>query len=598
MTNSSGLLQNKSRRDLLASGAAILGTAVLPASAPSTQAAEASSAPKIPPQTLPPGYNILFVLVDQEHFFPKWPFPVPAREAIKKKATTFLNHQAAACVCSSARSVIYTGQHIQETGVFDNLNYLWQPDMSTKVKTVGTRLTELGYHAAYQGKWHISYNLNQEPDAVKAPMEKYQKIIESYGFQDYFGVGDITDGAQGGYTFDQSTASTVDRWFRTTAQDLKTKGQPWYLAVNFVNPHDAMWINSDLPGQVVQGKKHAVPIMPAPNSELYKASWTNHPLPATRHQAFDAPGRPRAHAIYQTIQDVMLGPWPDEDRRWRLLLDYYFNCIRDCDRQLELIMHSLKDSGLEDNTIVIFTSDHGELGGAHQMRGKGTNAYKEQNHLPLMIVHPAYPGGKECKSITSQLDLTPTILGLTGKDPQSLLKASADLKGKDFSSLLKSPETANTEAIRPASLFNFDMLSYQSPVWAEVTFDYMFAGSVSNKDKVQYLLKNQPNFHTRVAIRSYYDGRYRFTRYFSPLAFNTPQTLEDLLGKNDLEVYDLHSDPDELNNLSLDLKKNGDLILALNQKANALIALEVGADDGKFLPIREGKWYFAPSTER
>ncbi len=598
MTNSSGLLQNKSRRDLLASGAAILGTAVLPASAPSTQAAEASSAPKIPPQTVPAGYNILFVLVDQEHFFPKWPFPVPAREAIKKKATTFLNHQAAACVCSSARSVIYTGQHIQETGVFDNLNYLWQPDMSTKVKTVGTRLTELGYHAAYQGKWHISYNLNQEPDAVKAPMEKYQKIIASYGFQDYFGVGDITDGAQGGYTFDQSTASTVDRWFRTTAQDLKTKGQPWYLAVNFVNPHDAMWINSDLPGQVVQGKKHAVPIMPAPNSELYKASWTNHPLPATRHQAFDAPGRPRAHAIYQTIQDVMLGPWPDEDRRWRLLLDYYFNCIRDCDRQLELIVHSLKDSGLEDNTIVIFTSDHGELGGAHQMRGKGTNAYKEQNHLPLMIVHPAYPGGKECKAITSQLDLTPTILGLTGKDPQSLLKASADLKGKDFSSLLKSPETANTEAIRPASLFNFDMLSYQSPVWAEVTFDYMFAGSVSNKDKVQYLLKNQPNFHTRVAIRSYYDGRYRFTRYFSPLAFNTPQTIEDLLGKNDLEVYDLHSDPDELNNLSRDLKKNGDLILALNQKANALIALEVGADDGKFLPIREGKWYFAPSTER
>ena len=71
-----------------------------------------------------------------------------------------------------------------------------------------------------------------------------------------------------------------------------------------------------------------------------------------------------------------------------------------------------------------------------------------------------------------------------------------------------------------------------------------------------------------------------------------------MLGKNDLEVYDLHNDPDELNNLSLDLKKNGDLILALNQKANALIALEVGADDGKFLPIREGKWYFAPSTER
>lgn len=592
------ILKNKTRRELLTSGAALIGSSVLPGSLSMVQAQEAPKMPKVAPYTPPAGYNILFVLVDQEHFFPKWPFPVPAREAIKKKAITFLNHQGAACVCSSARSVIYTGQHIQETGVFDNLNYLWQPDMSTKVKTVGTRLGELGYHAAYQGKWHMSYNMDQEPDPVKAPMEQYQKIIESYGFKDYFGVGDITDGAQGGYTYDQSTASTVDRWFRTTAQDLKTKNQPWYLAVNFVNPHDAMWINSDLPGQVVQGKKHAVPIMTAPNSEIYKASWTAQPLPATRHQAFNAPGRPIAHAIYQTIQDVMLGEWPDEDRRWRLLQDYYFNCIRDCDRQVELIMKSLKDSGLEDNTIVIFTSDHGELGGAHQMRGKGTNAYREQNHLPLMIVHPAYPGGKECKAITSQLDLTTTIIGLTGKDQAARAKVTADLKGKDFSSLLSNPENADVHAIRNASLFNFDMLSYQSPVWAEVTFGYMFAGNFSDKDKIQYLLKNEPNFHKRVAIRSIYDGRYRFTRYFSPLDFNTPITIEELFAKNDIEVYDLKSDPNELNNLALDLKKNGDLILALNQKANQIIAQEVGLDDGKFLPIRDGRWYFPTSSER
>jgi arylsulfatase A-like enzyme len=89
-------------------------------------------------------------------------------------------------VCSSARSVIYTGKHIQKTGVFDNLNYLWQPDMSTDIKTVGSRLTELGYYAAYQGKWHMSFNLDQEADPVKAPMESYQKIIQNYGFQDYF----------------------------------------------------------------------------------------------------------------------------------------------------------------------------------------------------------------------------------------------------------------------------------------------------------------------------------------------------------------------------------------------------------------------------
>jgi arylsulfatase A-like enzyme len=75
-----------------------------------------SSSNKLPQVDAPAGYNILFVLVDQEHFFNKWPVPVPAREAIKKKAITFLNHQNASVQCSSARSVIYTGQHIQHSG--------------------------------------------------------------------------------------------------------------------------------------------------------------------------------------------------------------------------------------------------------------------------------------------------------------------------------------------------------------------------------------------------------------------------------------------------------------------------------------------------
>jgi len=90
------------------------------------------SLPATAPATPPPGYNILFVLVDQEHHFDKWPFPVPGREYLKKFGTTFANHQGATQVCSSARSVIYTGQHIQHTGVFDNMEAPWQRDMSTR----------------------------------------------------------------------------------------------------------------------------------------------------------------------------------------------------------------------------------------------------------------------------------------------------------------------------------------------------------------------------------------------------------------------------------------------------------------------------------
>lgn len=585
-----------SRRDLFTSGAALLGMSLLPTAAQAEEAAAPSpiKAPDAPPK----GYNILFILVDQEHFFESWPFPVPGREWIKKRAITFNNHQGASCVCSPARSTLYTGLHIPHTGVFDNANSLWQRDMSTSVKTIGHRLGELGYHAAYQGKWHLSVNLDQVSKAIEAPFPEYRKIIESYGFEDFFGVGDINDTTLGGYNYDDTTTAFVTRWLRTKAQDLNREGKPWYLAVNFVNPHDVMFINSDAPGQTLQGRKTAMPIAPAPQNDLYKATWDNVPLPSTRTQAWNAPGRPRAHHIYQEVMDVLVGPWPDEDRRWRILQNYYFNCIRDCDLQVSRVLDSLKANGFSENTIIVFTADHGELGGHHQMRGKGNCTYRQQVHLPLMIVHPAYPGGVTCDAVTSQVDLTPTLMALTGAEPETLKKVGAGLVGRDFSPLMINPKAAGADALRPASLFCYDMLSYQDAKWA-VQFDvYMDNKKVPLARKLVELQKHDPDFHNRCSIRSVFDGRYRFSRYFAPVGFNTPGTLEELMAKNDLELYDLTADPDETNNLAMDVKANADLILSMNGKMNARLAEEVGADDGSFLPIRNGKWHFPPASQR
>jgi choline-sulfatase len=588
-----------SRRDLLASSAALIGASTIAASPSLAQtSALAQNAAAVAPDSPPQGYNILFVLVDQEHFFPQWPFPVPAREWLKSNGITFVNHQAASCVCSPARSVIYTGLHIQHSGVFDNLNYLWQPDMSTKVKTIGDRLADIGYHAAYQGKWHLSYNLDQAHKAVDAPMADYRKIIESYGFKDFFGSGDIVDKQQGGYTFDVSTASAAITWMRIQGEQLRLEGKPWFLAVNFVNPHDVMYINSDLPGESVQGKKHAIGILPTPHEALYQARWDEVPLPATRSQPLDAPGRPKAHQVYQEIQDMMVGAWPNEDRRWRLLRNYYFNCIRDCDQQVMRVLQALKDNNLDKNTIVIFNADHGEMGGSHQMRGKGNCAYKEQNHVPLMIYHPAYPGGVECAAVTSHLDLAPTILGLTGVADEKRAKAATGLRGRDMSVLLKNPTKAQPDSLRPAALFNYNMLSYQDAWWAEQLIDFMFSAQVPSQKKIDVLKKREPDFFNRTAIRSLWDGRYRFSRYFSPLEFNTPKALEELLAKNDLELYDLATDQDEVVNLASDTKKNGELIMTMNAKLNALIADEVGDDDGRFLPLQNGRWTFPAKDQR
>jgi choline-sulfatase len=194
--------------------------------------------------------------------------------------------------------------------------------------------------------------------------------------------------------------------------------------------------------------------------------------------------------------------------------------------------------------------------------------------------------------------LTPTIIGLTGVGQSIRDKAADGLKGKDFSSLLKNPEQAKIDTVRTTALFNFDMLSYQDPKWSAMTVDTKKYPTKTAAQQAAMLEKYPPDFNNRTSIRSIWDGQYRFSRYFSPTHFNTPNTLEELFSKNDVEVFDLLNDPDEINNLVLDQKKNGALILALNEKANQRIAEEVGVDDGSFLPIRNGKWHFPPSSDR
>ena len=207
-----------------------------------------------------------------------------------------------------------------------------------------------------------------------------------------------------------------------------------------------------------------------------------------------------------------------------------------------------------------------------------------------MIVHPAYPGGRSTKAISSQIDLAPTLLGLTGKPFDAIARAGTGLPGRDLSKLLSAPEQATTDTVRPAALYNYNMFSYLDAKW----FAPLIRVVVSDEpmvEKVEKLVRLQPDFNNRGAIRSVFDGRYRFSRYFSPIHFNPPTTYEALVGDNDLEVYDLQEDPEETRNLAQDGTAKGELMMTLNDKLNARIDEEVGDDNGKFLPLIAGYWY-------
>ena len=200
-------------------------------------------------------YNILFILTDQERFFrpgelPAGYSPAGARAA-GKRGTTFVNHRINSCVCTPSRSVIYTGQHIQQTRMFDNTNFPWITSMSTEIRTVGDMLREAGYYTAYKGKWHLTKEF-ETVNKLGAPTKIFTEEMEAYGFSDYFGVGDIIAHTQGGYLHDGIIAAMGGSWLRGKGRELAAEGKPWFLAVNLVNPHDVMFYDTDAPGTPVQ----------------------------------------------------------------------------------------------------------------------------------------------------------------------------------------------------------------------------------------------------------------------------------------------------------------------------------------------------------
>jgi arylsulfatase len=93
-------------------------------------------------------YNILFILTDQERYFRTGELPqgygLPAHERLRARGTTFANHRINSCVCTPSRSVLYTGQHIQHTRMFDNTNFPWITSLSPEIRTVGDMLRDAG----------------------------------------------------------------------------------------------------------------------------------------------------------------------------------------------------------------------------------------------------------------------------------------------------------------------------------------------------------------------------------------------------------------------------------------------------------------------
>ena len=488
-------------------------------------------------------YNIVFITTDQEAYMENYPegSDYAARERLRQIGTTFEKHYACSNVSTSSRSVIYTGRHVTETKMLDNTNFLFQANLDPDLKTVGDMLREAGYYTALKGKWHIS-----EGDTT----------LEHYGFADWT-EGDMYGATLEGFHEDNFIANKACEWLETKGKTLNNNGQSFFLAVNFINPHDIMYYYDG-------DKKTATPTCTAPDHPTYKKEYPTTPLPQSWNEPITKEGRPQSHDDYYVCGNITTGDAPTSEEGWRKFRDYYFNCIQDCDNQMNILLNYLEEKGLMKNTIIIYTADHGEMMGAHSLKGKGGNIYENNIHVPLVIYHPEVEGGKTYSHVTSHLDLAPTFVDIATDSESEMENIKAGIKGH---SLLPAVSDNDIDVRNgKGALFVFDMISM-------IDKDLIIEGDLDKGISIK------ADMSKRGYLRGIITSNYKFARYFSPINFNTPTNIEELYNNNDVEMYATESD--ETENLAYPQGNNEVLVMQYNSKLNDLILHEVGIDDGR-----------------
>jgi arylsulfatase A-like enzyme len=353
--------------------------------------------------------NILVIVVDELRA-PRW-FPAPATvdlllpniASIRRDAVSFERHFTASNDCTPARGALVTGLYSHQTGCL----ITGRSELAAGFPTWGTMLREQGYQTTWWGKWHLSTASTLEP----------------WGFSG--GTFPSPNGGPfQGIHADPAIASQFEQWFASSGGD-----GPWCTTVSFVNPHDIVWWwrwTDRAPGE------RAAP-----------RYFSRLPGNFESRAELIARGKPRLQLALQDDTAAAFGDVPLHGRearvRWCEQRDLYLKLQRDVDAQIGRVLRALRSRPeIERDTIVLFTSDHGEYGGSHGLRGKGAAVYDEGIRIPLYVKDPrgelTAAARAPRRQLTSSVDVAPLLLTIAAgsndwrSDPRyAHLAARADL---------------------------------------------------------------------------------------------------------------------------------------------------------------------------
>ena len=274
-------LQTRTKRVLrgLVGGLGILAASA--AFAPAAHAQVPSSAASGRP------HNIILVLRDQTRSeLPSAAgYSTPALDRLAQQGINFRSHYIASAMCTPSRAALLSGQPPQVNGVIDQMEYPYVTSLPPALPNMGSVLKGLGYKTAFFGKFEMDKDLLD----VK-PTVNYSAAAKPYGFDVFSASGDIGSAPESGYHNDPFIAGESVRWLRESAAAARRTGQPFFMVTGFLNPHDIMYADANVPGQPpvqIPVAPRATP--PAPENAIYRRMWP-FSLPASLSEQLTARG--------------------------------------------------------------------------------------------------------------------------------------------------------------------------------------------------------------------------------------------------------------------------------------------------------------------
>jgi len=453
--------------------------------------------------------NFLFIITDQQRFdtISALGFPfvdTPNLDRLLHEGVSFTNNFVSAASCSPSRASLFTGYYPHTTGIYRNAE-MWRHSWIENLADAGYYCvnigkmhtfpyeTPLGFHERfvvenkdrylegryYFDRWDLALQVH---GFVKPQRELYRKRPDYHERLGAF-EWELPENLHS----DFYVGDFATWWIRT-----KPDKQPFFLQIGFPGPHP--------------------PFDPVPS---YLASYLDRelPLPDVSQEELDAqPPYQKAYNVHNTEVDHDSIAWtlnPTKEQLHRLRAHYLAN-VTMIDEKVGQILKAMEDKGYLENTVVIFTSDHGDCLGDHGHIQKWT-MYDVITRTPLIVWAPKhFQGGRTVDHLYQQFDIAPAILDLAGA---------------------KMPETWEARSLMPALKGEVK----------DAGREYVFAEQ--RQDPINSVV-SAAEFITMVRSRDW--------------------KLVHYLGDDDYgELYDLQNDPDEHRNLwaSQDYKRKKDELL-------------------------------------